>query len=70
MSEIRLLSFAVTADGICLLCNFLNHRMVHPSTDDGTIRLYNDVVLSAVLNDRLLLAKRMKLEVIYSEIIS
>lgn len=54
----------------CLLCYFLNDRMVHPSTDNGTIRLYNNVVFSAVVDDRLLLAEWMKLGVMCSEMIT
>jgi hypothetical protein len=44
--------------------------MVHPSTDNGTIRLYNNVVFSAVVDDRLLLAEWMKLGVMCSEMIT
>jgi hypothetical protein len=48
-SGIRSFSTRLRADGTCLFCDFLNNRMVHPSTKNGTICLYDYVVFSAIL---------------------
>lgn len=51
-------------DGTCLFGDFHNNKMIHFSTKNGTICLYDYVVFSAIFDDRFLLAEWMKLEVI------
>ena len=45
-----------------LFCEFLEQGIVKVATNERTVRLHNDILLLAILNDRSLLAERMDLE--------
>ena len=41
--------------------NFLDNRMVHLSSDNGAVRLHDDIILLAIFDNISLLAERMQL---------
>jgi len=41
--------------------NFLDNRMVHLSSDNGAVRLHDDIILLAIFDNIFLLAERMQL---------